>query len=990
MYIYSKDLQLDAYDMYFNDIHEVILKDIDELNQCNTLYDEFKEKRQLMFNNLIKTPNILQLSHLAQSEPHSHSQSQSQSQSNSQVKLKFNDLKDISCAICFESIDDAVQDIDVDILDCGHCYHSNCIINITKCPLCRETFKVVLSNYRDTFTSLNDIYKFLIYQTSDEYIEGDINIDNYFNLMINNVVKIMNKLKLHENVVSSVKIARQKRNRTIDNNNEIDSRDPSNMSNEISNMSNEISNMSNEISNILLPHTTSPLELDSQISINSNSYDETTALLREKEDCYMLKRAEYEKRNIELILKIVYILSNKNVNFEYLYTIIQKLLGVFFINIKNICDNIVADFINNGIDGLSHVSTFNVGLDTSSYQINYKFIYSIFNNILTTNDTLLTTVVEDKTLLTSILNNLYIPPLNIVKLFIDKGKKVLNIVDTRGNTPIHLFLSLLNNAYVTNQNIKNLVKLLVGNKNNQCLLTVNKHDKHIPLHLAIFLKQTVNINILKLLIDKNQNALLAQDWNNDTPLHCLFIENNFKPLLIKCLIDNKQKCLTLKNEAGNTPVHILLMKNKMQLDLVELCIDEKNKCLEIRNECNLYPIDIFRFYGISNDVLEERLMNNKAVKTKLNVNSKFIRTFTENLSGHKQYLDFFNRLFTSDIVHINKNKKMIKEYLFICLHKNVYNKDILKNIIGLNPSILTSNLEYNNTFLHFVIFNNNYMLPKLHSVIDIFIDLKKKVLMRKNSEGYYPIHLFLKHVWTFTPISIAIIKKLVNYNNPIDNNKILTNSANGFYPIHIFLTYNKWNKYANIELLYDILSLLIDDKKKVIDKSIFGNTINSETSLNNDDNMEGITPLILLLMKHITSIKCLKLLITEKNLLTKDKDGDSPIAQALFNKYRDINILRLLIDKHELCLTIPNKNNHIPLTYALVNLGITNLEVLDTLIDNKKTVLHRKFGVDNKTPFELAIDLDIKQRKVLRLLKGNTSSTHMKFICKDCHKPDNI
>jgi len=49
------------------------------------------------------------------------------------VVSRLKSLKDNECCICFENI----SETDFKILNCGHYYHSECVQDLNKCPICR-------------------------------------------------------------------------------------------------------------------------------------------------------------------------------------------------------------------------------------------------------------------------------------------------------------------------------------------------------------------------------------------------------------------------------------------------------------------------------------------------------------------------------------------------------------------------------------------------------------------------------------------------------------------------------------------------------------------------------------------------------------------------------------------------------------------------------------------------------------------------------------
>ncbi|KAJ6250262.1 cyclin-dependent kinase inhibitor 2c [Anaeramoeba flamelloides] len=155
----------------------------------------------------------------------------------------------------------------------------------------------------------------------------------------------------------------------------------------------------------------------------------------------------------------------------------------------------------------------------------------------------------------------------IITLLLKHGSLV-NKKNSNKYTPLHYIVMSKNQKEKMYQLVETLLK------NGANINSLNKGDT--PLHQA--LKNSVKIEVIKLLVEKNSNLKIKNSWG-DTPLSHA-ITTDMKTKIIKCLIE-KTPNLNLRDKDGFTPIfHActkpsrkkvlrLLLENKAKLNLVD-------------------------------------------------------------------------------------------------------------------------------------------------------------------------------------------------------------------------------------------------------------------------------------------------------------------------------------------------------------------------------------------------------------------------------------
>ena len=120
------------------------------------------------------------------------------------------------------------------------------------------------------------------------------------------------------------------------------------------------------------------------------------------------------------------------------------------------------------------------------------------------------------------------------------------------------------------------------------LNTINE-DGSTPLHRAIegdlnAERKTVNLEIIRLLIDKGADVNVKDD-NENTPLH-LSTNKNIAELLISNGAD-----VNAKDWSGETPLHRIISNEDLQLDIIKLLI-EKGADVNAKDEDDSTPLHI--------------------------------------------------------------------------------------------------------------------------------------------------------------------------------------------------------------------------------------------------------------------------------------------------------------------------------------------------------------------------------------------------------------
>ena len=118
--------------------------------------------------------------------------------------------------------------------------------------------------------------------------------------------------------------------------------------------------------------------------------------------------------------------------------------------------------------------------------------------------------------------------------------------------------------------------------------TINE-DGSTPLHRAIegdlnAERKTVNLEIIRLLIDKGADVNVKDD-NENTPLH-LSTNKNIAELLISNGAD-----VNAKDWSGETPLHRIISNEDLQLDIIKLLI-EKGADVNAKDEDDSTPLHI--------------------------------------------------------------------------------------------------------------------------------------------------------------------------------------------------------------------------------------------------------------------------------------------------------------------------------------------------------------------------------------------------------------
>lgn len=139
----------------------------------------------------------------------------------------------------------------------------------------------------------------------------------------------------------------------------------------------------------------------------------------------------------------------------------------------------------------------------------------------------------------AILNN----RIEIVKLILPNCSSIVNKQDPTGECPIHI---------CSKNNLLEIIKLLV--ENSEVNLTIKNKNKITPLHYACITVQHYHLcQYLISRLNKNQEAINAEDINGDTPLHYA-VKNNCD-IIIQLLLDNCAD-VTKKNKNGETAYDI--------------------------------------------------------------------------------------------------------------------------------------------------------------------------------------------------------------------------------------------------------------------------------------------------------------------------------------------------------------------------------------------------------------------------------------------------
>ncbi|KAF4529827.1 hypothetical protein B566_EDAN013995, partial [Ephemera danica] len=206
--------------------------------------------------------------------------------------------------------------------------------------------------------------------------------------------------------------------------------------------------------------------------------------------------------------------------------------------------------------------------------------------------------------------------LEVMKILLDLHISLLNIKNNKGQTPLHLTLSHGDKfAFFTlteidkNDMIEASKYLLSLN----CSVNVKNQDEKTPLHLA---SMHFNVEIIKLLLERDGTMLNQQDKNGRTPLHYVFYiyvgesYGTTRYETVSCLLNFPECDINLTDNKGNTPLHLAASHKECKANTQDIDGDTPlHSCIQswIKNEQTMYIM----IKLIKNDTSILNIKNNK-------------------------------------------------------------------------------------------------------------------------------------------------------------------------------------------------------------------------------------------------------------------------------------------------------------------------------------------------------------------------------------------
>ena len=224
-------------------------------------------------------------------------------------------------------------------------------------------------------------------------------------------------------------------------------------------------------------------------------------------------------------------------------------------------------------------------------------------------------------------------PLCIIKALHKRFPSAISTRDDSGNMPLHLAC--------TKPSIQPLLFLL--SKYKSAVRIPNFHGS-LPLHL-ICSASSVFLGDVRLIAERNLDALKRPDCNGCLPLHRYCARSNASPVLLYLVNENPSSCC-VKDNKGNLPLHIVARNRSCYELAVQNLVKKNRQALTTRNSDGFLPLHLYFMYRYQHDLahvkcLAQRSFSGKSLESQTSSDgSTFLHTACQAQASIKvvQYL----------------------------------------------------------------------------------------------------------------------------------------------------------------------------------------------------------------------------------------------------------------------------------------------------------------------------------------------------------------
>jgi len=314
--------------------------------------------------------------------------------------------------------------------------------------------------------------------------------------------------------------------------------------------------------------------------------------------------------------------------------------------------------------------------------------------------------------------------------------------------------------------------LLLRNEYNEC-----------PLHVALestykrFALTTRSIN-LRMLVDKNQEALKCVDWNNATPLAIALGRGCVDQALLRGMIDKNEDVLSMADITQSTPLHIVIEKKTRDVGILRLLLGSKpREWWNERNSLQQTPLHLALYNSGDAHVVDVLLSSE-------------------------------NRMSLLTAVDIYKRTP-----LHAALFAQAEPAEI-SILLPCPPEVLMQRDAEGNTPLHLALLHDRTLVWNVLSIHDVdrLQDEWKAVNTMMNDAGNTPLHIALENI----PIQadmryIAVLRSLIDHHGIV----VATANKAGKTPIHMIPPQFDLQNVDHEQMTHAIVSMLSEAQDMV-------------------------------------------------------------------------------------------------------------------------------------------------------------------------------
>ncbi|XP_071943401.1 uncharacterized protein [Antedon mediterranea] len=516
--------------------------------------------------------------------------------------------------------------------------------------------------------------------------------------------------------------------------------------------------------------------------------------------------------------------------------------------------------------------------------------------------------------------------LEIINCLVTNGASITT-PNNDGNTPLHLYLSLFRFSYFgykfgydLMEDNKFELEILNRLVHPDALTTSNK-DGNTPLHLylsilnpefIIYLMRggTFELEILNSLVHPDA---LTTNKDGDTPLHLYLRSSEVQLEIVNCLITNGAST-TFPNNDGDTPLHLYLRSSEVQLEIVN-CLITNGASTTFPNNVGNTPLHLYlRWSSEVKLEIVNCLITIGASTTSPNKDGNTPLHLYLSLFTTKLELEILNSLVHPDALTTSNKDKDTPLHLYLRRSSEV--KLEIVNCLVTNGASTTSQNNDKDTPLHLYLRRSSEVKLEIVNCL-----ITSASITSPNKDGNTPLHLYLSLFTTKfgydlmegDRLELEILNSLVHPDALTKSNK------NGNTPLHLYL---RWRSEVKLE----IVNYLITNGASTTSQNNDGDTplhkylrkrsgvkfeiVNclltngaSTTSLNNDGN----TPLHLYLSLFTTKfgydrmrigkleLEILNRLVHPDALTTSNKMGKTPVSILKDNDQIDLEVKHTIL-----------------------------------------------------------------------------------------------